>query len=57
MFKVGEWPRELTICLLDVLKYDFGEVDEAMFQVVERPCDLIFCIMGIEKATWPRSLK
>jgi hypothetical protein len=40
----------VIICLLDVLKNDFGEVDEAKFQGVERPYDLIFCILGIEKS-------
>jgi hypothetical protein len=30
MFKVGDWPCELIICLLNVLKNDFGEVDEAV---------------------------
>jgi hypothetical protein len=30
------------MCLLDVLKNDFGEVDEAMFQGVELPSELIF---------------
>jgi hypothetical protein len=33
----------------NVLKYDFDNVDEAMFHDVERPCEIIFCIMGIEK--------
>jgi hypothetical protein len=32
------------------LKNDFGEVDEAMFQGVERPYELIFCILSIEKS-------
>jgi hypothetical protein len=36
------------ICLLDVLKNDFGEVDEAMFQGIERACEFIFCILGNE---------
>jgi hypothetical protein len=31
MFSVGEWTLELIVFLLDVLKNDFGEVDEAMF--------------------------
>jgi hypothetical protein len=53
MFQVGEWHWEL-ICLLDVLKYDFSEVDEAMFLGVERPCELIFCILGIQKSTWTK---
>jgi hypothetical protein len=26
------------------------EIDEAMFQGVERSCELIFCILGIEKS-------
>jgi hypothetical protein len=30
------------------IKNDFGEVDEAMFQGVEGPFALIFCILGIE---------
>jgi hypothetical protein len=34
----------LKICLLDVLKDDFDEVDEAMFQGVEMPCEIIFNI-------------
>jgi hypothetical protein len=45
------------MCLLDVLKNDIGEVDEVMYQGVERPCELIFCFMGNEKATWTMSLK
>jgi hypothetical protein len=35
---------------LDVLKKDFVEVDVAMFQGVERPCEKIFGILGIEKS-------
>jgi hypothetical protein len=35
---------------LDVLKNDFGEVDEAMYGGVERPYKLIFCILGIEES-------
>jgi hypothetical protein len=54
MFSVGEWSSELIICLLDVSKNDFGEVDEAMFPGFERPNDLIFSNLGIEKATWSR---
>jgi hypothetical protein len=30
------------------LKNDFVEVDETMFQGVERPCDIVFCILGIK---------
>jgi hypothetical protein len=38
-------------------KNDFGEVDKAMFQGVERPCEFIFCILGTEKATSTNSFK
>jgi hypothetical protein len=38
------------MCLLDVLKNNFVEVDEALFQGIENPCDLIFCVMGIGKS-------
>jgi hypothetical protein len=31
-----------------VLKYEFGEVDEAMFQGDERPCENIFWILSIQ---------
>jgi hypothetical protein len=41
---------ELIICLLDVLGNDLVEVDEDMFRVVKRPCELIFCIMVIERS-------
>jgi hypothetical protein len=34
-----------------------GEVDKAMFQGVDRPCELIFYILGIQKATWTKSRK
>jgi hypothetical protein len=39
------------------LKNYFGEDDETMFQGFERPFELIFCIMGIEKATWTKLVK
>jgi hypothetical protein len=35
---------------LYVLINDFAEVDEAMFQGVERPYKLTFCILSIEKS-------
>jgi hypothetical protein len=31
------------------LKNYFFEVDESMFQVVEKPCEIVFCILGFEK--------
>jgi hypothetical protein len=49
MLEVGECPGEIIICLLEVLKHDFGEADEAMFHGVERPCEVIFFILDIEK--------
>jgi hypothetical protein len=49
IFQVGEWPREIIICLLDDLKNYIVEDDEAMFQGVERPSELIFCILAIQK--------
>jgi hypothetical protein len=33
-----------------VLKNDFVEVDEVMFQGVEMPCELFFCILSVEKS-------
>jgi hypothetical protein len=50
MFYVGEWPCEISIFLLNILKNDFGEVDEEKFQGVERPCELIFCFVVIKKS-------
>jgi hypothetical protein len=38
------------ICLLNVLKCNFGEVDEAMFHDVERSFERIFYILGIQKS-------
>jgi hypothetical protein len=49
MFQVGEWSEELIICLLDVLKNDFGDVDEAMVLGVRRPLEIIFCLLRIER--------
>jgi hypothetical protein len=31
-------------------KKNFGEVDEAMFQGVQMLCELIFCILDIQKS-------
>jgi hypothetical protein len=35
MFQVGEWLLDFIIFLLDLLKNDFGVVDEAMFHDVK----------------------
>jgi hypothetical protein len=32
-----------------MLKNDFADINEAMFPVIERQCEIIFYIMGIEK--------
>jgi hypothetical protein len=37
------------MCLVNVLKCDFVEIDEAMFLVVERPFERDFYILGMEK--------
>jgi hypothetical protein len=42
-----------TICLLDVLENDFGEVDEAEFNGVERAYERIFCILN-KRLGWSR---
>jgi hypothetical protein len=55
MFEVGEWPRELIICLLDVLIREF-DVVEAMFQGDERSCKSFLYFQVIEKTTWRKSL-
>jgi hypothetical protein len=34
---------------MEVLKNYFVEVDEVVFQGVERQCEVIFCILGIKK--------
>jgi hypothetical protein len=41
-FYVGEWPCELIICCLIVLKDGFVDVDKVIFRGVERPYELIF---------------
>jgi hypothetical protein len=52
MFPVGEMSWSLLIFLLDVLICNLVEVDEAMFLGLERPCEFIFYILGVQKATW-----
>jgi hypothetical protein len=46
---------EIIICLLDLLKNDFGEVDEAMIECDERQYELIFCNHSMEKSTRMKS--
>jgi hypothetical protein len=47
---VGEWPCELIISFLNVLKCDFGYFDESMLNDVESLFERIFFILGIEKS-------
>jgi hypothetical protein len=49
MIEVGEWPGELIICLLNVLKSNFVDVDEAMFHDVVNPLERILNILCIQK--------
>jgi hypothetical protein len=42
MFQIGDWPWKLIIFFLKDLKWDLGDVDEAMFHDVERPFERIF---------------
>jgi hypothetical protein len=49
LFETGEWPRKLINYLLGVLKNYFIEVEEAMFQGVDRPCELIFTSWASKK--------
>jgi len=39
--QVVEWLSKVIFCLLTSPKFDFGEVEKAMFQVVARHLDLI----------------
>jgi hypothetical protein len=48
MFQLCEWPWELILCILDVLKFDFGEVDETMSKFAERPFENISCILAMQ---------
>jgi hypothetical protein len=49
-FEAGEWPLERIIWFNDILKNDFGEVEEALFRGVKRPNELILCIQSTEKS-------
>jgi hypothetical protein len=49
MICVCEWPLQTIIGVLNVLKFDFVEVDESMFYDVVRPFQRIFYILVIQK--------
>jgi hypothetical protein len=46
--------RRIALCThylpSDVLKSEYGDVDEAIFQGFGRPCKLILCIVGFQKS-------
>jgi hypothetical protein len=44
-----EWHWKLNICLLAVPKYDLCGDDKSMILGVESPCEIIFCLLGIQK--------
>jgi hypothetical protein len=46
----GDWALEPLKGPSGGFKKDFGEVNEAMVNGIERPCEIIFCILGIEKS-------
>jgi hypothetical protein len=48
-FQVAEWHWELIICLVNVLKCDFGDDNEKMFHDVERKFERFFFILRIQK--------
>jgi len=39
---VVEWHLKVIFCLMTSKKFDFGEVEKAMFQVVARHWEIIF---------------
>jgi hypothetical protein len=47
MFEVGKWSWELINFFVDALKCDF--VCQTMFEFVDGPMELIFCIQGIQE--------
>jgi hypothetical protein len=55
MFKVGERPFYLIICLLDVLKNDFVLVDEAMFKSDVSHVNSFLASWASKNATWKNS--
>jgi hypothetical protein len=49
-FLVGKWTWDLIICLLDVLKCDFREVDEAMFESEKVHANSFSASLDIQKS-------
>jgi hypothetical protein len=57
MFEKVEKPWKLIFRLRAATKYDLCEVDKAIFQGVEKPRELIFYLLGIQKSIWTKSRK
>jgi hypothetical protein len=57
MIQGVEKPWKRIFRLLVATKYDLSEVDKAMLQVIDSPCELIFYLLGIQKATWTKLRK
>jgi hypothetical protein len=49
MFQVVEKHLEIISCLVATTKYVFGEVDKAMFNSFDTPCDRIVCLLADPK--------
>jgi hypothetical protein len=54
-FSIGEWPREVIICLLKVLKCNFGEVDEAMFMMSKGHSNAFSPFCAFKNAIWEKT--
>jgi hypothetical protein len=53
----GRKPQKTPNLTTGCPKNDFGKVDEAIFQGVERPCEPIFFILDIKNSNWCKLLK
>jgi hypothetical protein len=49
MFQICEWASDLIECLLNVLKYNLGDVVKAKFHDVEMQSERILYILGLQK--------
>jgi hypothetical protein len=48
IFRVEKWPWDLIINIFNVLKCNFADVDEALFNDVEMPFERILYILGFK---------
>ena len=44
-----EWHLKVNLCRLESQKFEFGEVEKAMFQMVARHWELIFFLLSNPK--------